>query len=288
MHLPDVVTAIGVAETACQEVPVGGLSYVKIVEPSVCGFPVYWVVFVSWFAVEAGFWGFAIVIGGDLFVVGFVEAAVARLEHVEVEPSVVVEPFGGGVVALGVVGHEVFAGVCLLYAVGHCTPDCFFVVCEAVAAEYPDYVGVVLVAVTYESAEGFCVLFVEYYRAFAPCFCDFVAPGWEHAYVDAFFFCAVYDEVHVLEVFGVGFGRVVVDEGFVAVGVGGIEAVEFGEDDCLNDGETYPASVFEIAFGFEAVEAVEEFPRGVAKVEKRRTVGVDNESFVLVYPEWAM
>ena len=67
----------------------------------------------------------------------------------------------------------------------HSTPDgtpvFFFCQCGAIAAENPNYIGVILVPVGEPSAVGVCVDAIEHGGPFAPHLRHLVAPGWEQA-----------------------------------------------------------------------------------------------------------
>jgi len=72
------VTAVGVAEGAGEDGPVGGLSGVDVVEVIALHFGgADGVIFVAGFAIEAGFGGGEGVVFGDHFVVGEIAAGVA-------------------------------------------------------------------------------------------------------------------------------------------------------------------------------------------------------------------
>ena len=120
-------------------------------------------------------------------------APVAALEHVEVEPPAVVEPPGRGVAAAGVEGHQVVA-VCRLYGGGQRVPHLRAYVALYVAAHYPHYVGLVLVARGQETAVGAGLAGVH-----QPGF-HHAAPYTDHAHEDAAAGGLVHDIVEMVPV----------------------------------------------------------------------------------------
>ena len=93
------------------------------------------------------------------------------------------------------------------------------------------------------------------------------------------------DPIDMLEIGVYRLARILVRNREVTVGVRFDKTVEFGQDDCLDDGEPLFGADGEIALGILTVEAMEKFPRGVSKVEKGRAVGADEEALVFADAE---
>jgi hypothetical protein len=85
----------------------------------------------------------------------------------------------------------------------------------------------------------------------------------------------------MLEIRLIGPCGIVVMEGTVAIGIGIIEPIEFGEDDGLNHGEAAFRTIAKVAFGLFAVQAMEQFPCGIAQPEERLAGGGDQETRVV-------
>ncbi|MFM1945611.1 MAG: hypothetical protein RI897_4593 [Verrucomicrobiota bacterium] len=155
----------------------------------------------------------------------------------------------------------------------------------AIAAGDPDDV-IGAVALTDPLAVDFGVFGGEYFGAGAPFFIPFIAPGGEETDPEAEGVGLVDDEIDVVPVVVVGsvdrsrLSGVVIEEGEVAVGIGGMEAVEFGEGDGLDDREAFAGAVLEVERGFFAIEAVEEFPSGIAEVEEGLAIIESEEALV--------
>jgi hypothetical protein len=66
----------------------------------------------------------------------------------------------------------------------------------------------------------------------------------------------------------------------MAVGVGDRQAVQFGENDGLNDGEALGGAIAQIALRLLAVEAMKKLPGGISQVEERPTVLLHEKAFV--------
>ncbi len=274
-HLPDGVVAVGVAEGAGEEVPVEGASDIGGDGVALfAGVEGDGVIFVDGFTIEDGFgWGSVVVVEGFGVAVEFRDVAV--LAHVEVEPGLVVEGVGRAVATGGMESDQVLALVAEAEAFGHGGDDGLVVgvLDGAIAAGDPDDIGVT-VALPDPLAVGFGVFGVKDFGADAPFFVPFIAPGGEEADPESEGIGLLHDEVDVVPVViigafdGEGLSGVILEEGKVAVGVGGMEAIEFGEGDCLDDGEAFVGAVLEVERGFFTVEAVEEFPGGIAEVEE--------------------
>ena len=89
----------------------------------------------------------------------------------------------------------------------------------------------------------------------------------------------------MLEVGFVGLGRVVVEQRFIAVGVGGIEAVELGQYHGLYHREALVGPVFQVPIRLLAVEPVKKLPGGIAQPEKGLAVGGLEVPLVVAHPE---
>ncbi len=83
------------------------------------------------------------------------------------------------------------------------------------------------------------------------------------------------------EVVFVRAGRVIAEQGQVAVGVGGSQAVMLGQKNSLNDVEALLTTHFQVMFGFGQGQAVEEFPGGIAQPEEWLASFSDEETAVL-------
>ena len=71
------------------------------------------------------------------------------------------------------------------------------------------------------------------------------------------------------------------DERQMAIGIRLGVPVELCDGDGLEDVEPLLRAILEEPDGLLAIQAVEQFPRRVAKVEKRFTIGSDEEAFVI-------
>lgn len=286
-HLPYRVMAVGMAEGTGEEVPIewaadiggDGVALFAGVEGDR-------VIFVDGLAIEDGFNGGAVIVF-ESFGVAVEFRDVSILAHIEVEPGLVMEGVGGAVAAGGVKGDEVLALVAEAEAFGHGGHDGVVggVFDGAIAAGDPDDI-VGAVALTDPLAVGFGVFGGEDFGAGAPLLIPFITPGGEEADPEAEGVGLIDDEVDVVPVVVIGavdrewLSGVIVEEGEVAVGVGGMEAVEFGEGDGLDDRETFTGAVFEVERGFFAIESMEEFPGGIAEVEEGLVVVESEEALV--------
>ena len=102
---------------------------------------------------------------------------------------------------------------------------------------------------------------------------DFVAPGGDMPRVRPIGSFGQ-NPIDVLEIFLIGAGGVVIREGLLAIGVGRVQAVQFGEHDGLNDSETFLGAGVEVKRCILAAETVEEFPGGVAEPHEGLAVGL--------------
>ena len=126
---------------------------------------------------------------------------------------------------------------------GHRVPDGLEAGAFSIAAENPDDVGLVTIPLTF-------------LRRF------------------------LHNPVHVREIGLVGLPGVIVLERTIPVGIWHGEAVELGENDGLDDGEALRATQLEIALRVFASEPMEELPRRIAEIEKRRAVTVFEKAAV--------
>ncbi len=186
--------------------------------------------------------------------------------------------------AARVIGLEVRAAVALGQACGHRVPHRLEPVASAIAAENPDQVLVALVPCAEVASPGLRDLGLvhrEDDRPLAPLFEeDLVAPRGQHADHQPLFGGLPDDPVDMREVLLVRCRGVAVDERQLAVGIRHGQAVELGEDDGLNDGEALLPAFLQIAFRVFARQSMEELPRRVAQIEKRRPVAVLQEPMV--------
>ena len=260
-ELPDVVATVGDPAAAGQQSPVDRLAHVHLVEPARVLLPLDRVVLVAWLAVKDRLDGGARVVGADHGVVGQVAGAVAGLEHVEVEPGLVMQPFGGGMPGADPLGH------------GAPHRPLELRIGRTVAAEDPDD-GVVAIAPAKELAVGARVLRGEHLRAHAPqLFRHLVAPRGEHADEETERPGPADDVVYVREVRLVWPRGIVLPQGEVAIGVRGSQTVELGQRHGLDHREPLGRPIGEVEVGLLAVEAVEQLPGGIAQVEERGIVG---------------
>ena len=137
-------------------------------------------------------------------------ATVSRLEHIEVEPFGIVPPGDRTGAAKGMIGDKVIL-VVLTNGVGQSLPHLGLHVAALVAADDPDDVGTIAIALSKELAIGLCLLDVH-----QPCL-DKTAPDADHTDVDATLLGLVEDVVEVIPI-GVG-----VLQGTLCLGVEGRE-----------------------------------------------------------------
>ena len=92
----------------------------------------------------------------------------------------------------------------------------------------------------------------------------------------------------MLEIGFVGFGRIVVNQRFITLGIGGVQAVQFGKDNRLNNGKSLCPAVFEKLFRFLLVQSMQKFPCRISQVEKRSSVFMNQITVILRYFQLAM
>ncbi len=186
--------------------------------------------------------------------------------------------------AARVIRLEVRAAVALGQACGHRVPHRLEPVAAAIAAENPDQVLVALVPCAEVASPGVGDLRLVHGEddgPLAPLFeQDLVAPRGQHADHEPLFGGLPDDPVDMREVLLVRRRGVAVDERQIAIGIRHGQPVELGEDDGLNDGEALLPAFLQIAFRVFARQAMEELPRRVAQIEKRRPVALLQEAMV--------
>jgi hypothetical protein len=206
------------------------------------------------------------------------------LAHVEIEPCILVIVLAGTAAAGGVPGHQMASTVTLAEATGHGPGDLVVGVRlgRPIATENPDDTCF-LVTTPEPFPVRFSIGWRENFRTGAPLFVPLVAPGGEEADIDPKRIRFGNDPVDVLKVGIVGLGGVVVDERLFAVRVRVVEAVELGEGDGLDNGVVLFRTDLEIGLGVVPVQAVEEFPGGIAQPEERFAVVGDQKAMVVAY-----
>ena len=245
-HLPDRVMAVRVSERAGEQIPVErppDVARDRVAEPP--GVERDRMVLVDRLAVEHGLGRRAVVVDPGLVVTAGELNRVSVLPHVEVEPLVVMEPRRRAVAARGMERHQVRAAVAGAEAARH-GPDDLEVRGghdRAVAAEDPDDVRRVLVALAQPRAVGLGVLRREDLGPDAAIDVPLVTPRRQEPDVEPERSRLPDDEVDVVPVvvvravLDVGGRRVVVGERPMAVGIGLVQAVELRERDRLDDRE---------------------------------------------------
>jgi hypothetical protein len=241
------------------------------------------VVFIVGFGVEDWFHGGKGSVTGDEVPYGHVmTAAMARLDHVDIEPIFVVDELGGGEIAAGgVVGDQGLRSQSLFDAFGHGSPHgapvLFILFGRAVAPEDPDEVGNILVAAGQPEAIFAGIFRVEYHGSRSPHPGHLVSPGGEQPEVHIAVGSHADHLIDQGKVFLIGACGIQVDEGDLPLLVGFPEAVHFGQDHRLDDVETFGRAVVEVAGDLLRGKPVEEFPGGIAQPEEGGAVAVLQE-----------
>ena len=194
-ELPDAVVAIGDAAAAGKDRTITLLAHVVVAEVAVGRVPggprADGVVLVVGLGVQSRFDGLQRIVPFDhLPDRRAAPGAMAGLHHVQVEPRLVVQLFGGRVAAPRMIGLE---GVCtraFVDARGHGAPDGPVVgivfVRGPVAAENPENVGAILVALAQPAAIETGIIHCEDLRACPPHGRHFVGPGRQEADIETF------------------------------------------------------------------------------------------------------
>ena len=188
------------------------------------------------------------------------------------------EPLPAG----GMEGDQVRAAVAAPQAARHGLDDraVRVVFDRPVTAENPDDARI-LVARAQPLAVGRGIRGGEDLLSDAPFLVPLVAPRRQHTDVQPERAALFTTQSTCAKYASFGLRRVIVDERYLAVRLRRAEAIEFGQDDGLDDGEAPFRAIAQVPFGILAIQPMEQLPRRVAEPEERLAVVVHQEAPVL-------
>lgn len=236
-------------------------------------------IFIAGFGIEYGFDRGEVVVEGDFQSVVAI-SRVTGLPHVEIKPVFIVEVLRGGLSADRVEGFEMMPIVSCSQTFRH-RPDNLnvaVVLYGPIPAENPDDGGV-FVSLAEELAKKESVFRSENLRSVAPAFVPLIPPGRQHrdSYSERSGF--FHDEINVFEIVFIGLERVVFPEREVSIGVW-LVILMLSKNYCLYDIKALFCASFEIITRLFAIQAMEEFPGGIAQIEEGGPVFIDQMAFV--------
>ena len=208
--------------------------------------------------------------------------AVPGLDHVDIQPILIVQPVGRGFPAHGVVS-EGNRGSSFPEALSHGAPDRAvvhpLVDRRPVPAEAPDDIGLITVAPAQPAAVDSGIFNGKDGPVCAPERQDAVAPGRQSRYIDPSPGRQVKVGIDHPEEGFVRLGRVLVMDRLIAVDVGA-DAVVLRDEAGLDDSETLAGALVEIMTDLFLGEPVEHIPACIPQPEKRFAVLRDEEMAV--------
>ncbi len=166
-------------------------------------------------------------------------------------------------------------------ALGHPSPnrrpvEAVFL-CRPVAAQYPNNVWLVLVAVTDPTAVPVGIDAIKDHGTGSPAFRDLVAPGRKQRHEKPARPGHLYHAVNQLEVCLIWPVGIVVFKRQPAIPIRPCKAVEFCEHHRLYHVKSFCLPVIEVGADLAEREAMEQFPAGIAQPKERRAVSILQE-----------
>src|SRR5687767_4196591 len=166
------------------------------------------------------------------------------LRHMDINPVIVFKKIRRAFTALGMKGEEMFAAIALFQPGCHAAYDIvillFFHI--AITTHYPDD-GFIFVAPAKVFAENTCILRCKDLWPCASFSIPFIPPGWQHGHDQSQFGSFVYNIIYMLKIGFIGFGGIVIDQWCIAISVWGMQSIQFGQYNGLDNGEAFGSAV---------------------------------------------